>query len=216
MPSNTVTANRSQQSSHQSIESLSQIYNQNLRFKFGSAPAQLTTKGFVAEKSLEKRSFSIKKEIEDSNNVSVKSQISQHISKAAERGTESPALSTRQGGLKSKSADGFNGTFNGTETMTKSPKSFPKSKDTDKNDDELNSSEDDEAMGNKRDDHLSVSARSKNSSQNSMRHENKNQKASVKLPLLDLRSTPGDSMGKNNGSTVFDKKKSTVVLPSIA
>jgi hypothetical protein len=205
LPSNTVTANRSQQSSHQSIESLSQIYNQNLRFKFGSAPAQLTTKGFVAEKSLEKRSSSIKKEIEDSNNVSVKSQISQHISKAAERGTESPALSTRQGGLKSKSAD-FNGTFNGTETMTKSPKSFPKSRDNNKNDDELNSSDDDddENMNNKKDYHLSVSARSKN------------EKTTVKLPLLDLRSIPSESIGKNNGSAVFDKKKSTVVLPSIA
>ncbi len=202
MPSNTVTANRSQQSSHQSIESLSQIYNQNLRFKFGSAPAQLTTKGFVAEKSLEKRSSSIKKEIEDSNNVSVKSQISQHISKAAERGTESPALSTRQGGLKSKSAD-FNGTFNGTETMTKSPKSFPKSKDNNKNDDELNSSDDDENI-NEKDYHLSVSARSKN------------EKTTVKLPLLDLRSMPSESIGKNNGSAVFEKKKSTVVLPLIA
>lgn len=203
-----MTANRSQQSSHQSIESLSQIYNQNLRFKFGSAPAQLTTKGFVAEKSLEKRSFSIRKEIEDNNNVSVKSQISQHISKHAERGTESASISTRQG-IKSKSAD-FNGTFNGTETLTKSPKSFPK---TNKND-ELDSSAD-EQDDDKKDEHLSVSARSKNSLNNSMR-DDKNQKTKVKLPLLDLRSTPGETVGKNNGVSVLDKKKSTVVLPSIA
>lgn len=76
--------------SHLSITSLSQIYNQNLRLKFGSAPAQLLTKGEQAERSLEKRASAIKKQFNMNNNVSAKSQLSQHmISKQAMQGTVS-------------------------------------------------------------------------------------------------------------------------------
>jgi hypothetical protein len=79
------------------------MYNQNLRLKYGSAPAQLLTKGFAAEKSLEKRSSMIRKEFDDSNNVSVRSQLSQQISKIADCGTETMlTMNTRD--LKSKSA----------------------------------------------------------------------------------------------------------------
>ncbi|RNA08076.1 leucine-rich repeat and guanylate kinase domain-containing isoform X2, partial [Brachionus plicatilis] len=89
LPSNTATGNRSQMS-HLSITSLSQIYNQNLRLKFGSAPAQLLTKGEQAERSLEKRASAIKKQFDVNNDVSAKSQLSQHmISKQAMQGTVS-------------------------------------------------------------------------------------------------------------------------------
>lgn len=88
MPSNTATVNRSQMS-HMSIESLSQIYNHNLRLKFGSAPAQLLTKGEQAEKSLEKRASAIKKQFDTSNLVTTKSQMTNHISKQAMQGTVS-------------------------------------------------------------------------------------------------------------------------------
>lgn len=71
------------------MESLSQIYNQNLRLKFGSAPAQLLTKGEEAEKSLEKRASAIKKQFDLNNIVNTKSQISQHLSKHAIQGTMS-------------------------------------------------------------------------------------------------------------------------------
>ncbi|CAF0994429.1 unnamed protein product [Brachionus calyciflorus] len=93
LPSNTATGNRSQMS-HLSITSLSQIYNQNLRLKFGSAPAQLLTKGEQAEKSLEKRASQIKKQFDLNNVVSAKSQLSQHqhlMSKQAMQGTVSSA-----------------------------------------------------------------------------------------------------------------------------
>ncbi len=214
MPSNTVTANRSQQSSHQSMESLSQVYNQSLRFKFGSAPAQLITKGFVAEKSLEKRSYSIRKEIEDSNNVSVKSQLSQHISKAAERGTESPEVSTRQG-MKSKSAD-FNTIINGT-VVSKSQKSYRTASQNlnhyGTNDKLINDSPDSSENEDKKDDdQLSLSARSKRSS-NVSSSTSMQQKSKIQLPLLNLRSPPSDLSEKNIN---FEKKKASVVLPSIA
>lgn len=76
--------------SHLSITSLSQIYNQNLRLKFGSAPAQLLTKGEQAERSIEKRASAIKKQFDMNNNVSAKSQLSQKmISKQAMQGTVS-------------------------------------------------------------------------------------------------------------------------------
>ena len=194
-----MTANRSQQSSHQSIESLSQIYNQNLRLKFGSAPAQLITKGFAAEQSLEKRSSSIRKEIEDSNNVSVKSQLSQHISKVAERGTESPVMSTMQG-MKSKSAD-FNG--NG---LTKSPKSFQINS---KNNEELIDSSDDEDNNKKEEDFAVLEAHSNSQTSN---HK---EKSNIELPLLNLRSQSTGSSPKNNSNN-YNKKKTTLVLPSIA
>ena len=73
--------------SHLSIESLSQIYNHNLRLKFGSAPAQLLTKGEQAEKSLEKRASAIKKQFDTNNLVTTKSQMTNHISKQAMQGT---------------------------------------------------------------------------------------------------------------------------------
>ena len=81
-----MTGNRSQLS-HVSIESLSQMYNQNLRLKFGSAPAQLLSKGEEAEKSLEKRASAIKHQFYANNVVNVKSQLSQHLSKQAMQGT---------------------------------------------------------------------------------------------------------------------------------
>jgi len=214
LPSNTVTANRSQQSSHQSMESLSQVYNQSLRFKFGSAPAQLITKGFVAEKSLEKRSYNIRKEIEDSNNVSVKSQLSQHISKAAERGTESPEVSTRQA-MKSKSAD-FN-TINGT-IVSKSQKSYRTASQNlnhyGTNDKLINDSPDSSENEDKKEDYdqLSRSARSKRSS-NVSSSNSMHQKSKITLPLLNLRSPPSDLSEKNIN---FEKKKASVVLPSIS
>ena len=71
------------------MESLSQMYNHNLRLKFGSAPAQLLTKGEQAEKSLEKRASAIKKQFDTNNLVTTKSQITNHISKQAMQGTAS-------------------------------------------------------------------------------------------------------------------------------
>ena len=85
LPSNTGTGNRSQLS-HISIESLSQLYNQNLRLKFGSAPAQLLTIGREAELSLEKRASAIKKQFQIGNDVSTRSQVSQNMSKQAMHG----------------------------------------------------------------------------------------------------------------------------------
>jgi hypothetical protein len=72
--------------SHISIESLSQLYNTNLRLKFGSAPAQLLTVGREAELSLEKRASAIKKQFQITNDVSSKSQVSQNMSKQAIHG----------------------------------------------------------------------------------------------------------------------------------
>lgn len=74
LPSNTATGNRSQMS-HISIESLSQIYSQSLRLKFGSAPAELFGKGEQAEKSMSKRIQEIKKQFDSTNLVNSKSQI---------------------------------------------------------------------------------------------------------------------------------------------
>ena len=83
LPSNTSTANRSQLS-HMSIESLSQMYNQTMRLKFGSAPAQLLlSEGREAQLSREKRSSALKKQFRLSNDVSVRSQMSQNVSKQA-------------------------------------------------------------------------------------------------------------------------------------
>ena len=65
------------------------MYNHNLRLKFGSAPAQLLTKGEQAEKSLEKRASAIKKQFDTSNLVTTKSQMTNHISKQAMQGTAS-------------------------------------------------------------------------------------------------------------------------------
>ena len=69
------------------LSDLSQIYNTNLRLKFGSAPAQLLSKGEQAEKSLEKRVSILKNQFDLSNLVSTKSQLSQHLSKQAMQGT---------------------------------------------------------------------------------------------------------------------------------
>ncbi len=68
--SNTATANnRSRQTSHMSIESLSQMYNQNMRLKFGSAPAQLLHEGKPAARSLDKRVSEIKAQFSMENVV---------------------------------------------------------------------------------------------------------------------------------------------------
>lgn len=103
LPSNTATGNRSQLS-HISIESLSQMYNQNLRMKFGSAPAQLLNKGEEAERSIERRVSAIKRQFDLNNLVSTKSQLSQHISKQAMQGTIS-SNSWNKWDSKSKSQD---------------------------------------------------------------------------------------------------------------
>jgi len=103
LPSNTLTGNRSQLS-HLSIESLSQMYNQNLRLKFGSAPAQLLSIGEQAEKSLEKRASILKKQFDSNNMVNIKSQLSNHLSKQAMQGTVSSISWTRWDD-KSKSLD---------------------------------------------------------------------------------------------------------------
>lgn len=71
------------------LSDLSQVYNQNLRLKFGSAPAQLLSKGEQAEKSLEKRVNLLKNQFDLSNLVNTKSQLSQHLSKQAMQGTVS-------------------------------------------------------------------------------------------------------------------------------
>lgn len=68
------------------LSDLSQMYNQNLRLKYGSAPAQLLSKGEQAEKSLEKRVSILKNQIDLSNLVNTKSQLSQHLSKQAMQG----------------------------------------------------------------------------------------------------------------------------------
>jgi hypothetical protein len=86
LPSNTETAGNRSQMSHISIESLSQLYNTNLRLKFGSAPAQLLTVGREAEMSIEKRTSAIKKQFQITNDVSSKSQVSQNLSKQAMHG----------------------------------------------------------------------------------------------------------------------------------
>jgi hypothetical protein len=86
LPSHTVTGNQSQASN---VSNLSQIHNQNLRLKFGSAPAQLLSKSEQAEKSLEKRVNVLKNQFDLSNVVSTKSQLSQHLSKQAMQGTVS-------------------------------------------------------------------------------------------------------------------------------
>jgi len=88
LPSNTATGNRSQMS-HLSIESLAQAYNQNLKMKFGSAPAQLLTKGQHAEKSIEKRASKLRDQISQDNIVSTRSQMSQKVSKQAFKGSNS-------------------------------------------------------------------------------------------------------------------------------
>jgi hypothetical protein len=75
--------------SHLSIESLAQAYNQNLKMKFGSAPAQLLTKGQHAEKSIEKRASKLRDQINQDNIVSTRSQMSQKISKQAFKGSNS-------------------------------------------------------------------------------------------------------------------------------
>ena len=78
LPSNTATGNRSQMS-HMSIESLSQMYSQSLRLKFGSAPAELFGKGEHAEKSIVRRIQEIKKLFESNNLVNSKSQIEKSL-----------------------------------------------------------------------------------------------------------------------------------------
>jgi hypothetical protein len=74
LPSNTVTPNRSHPLSHVSIESLSNVYNQNMRLKFGSAPAQLMNEGRLAAKSLDKRVSNIRKQFDNAHNVSTQAQ----------------------------------------------------------------------------------------------------------------------------------------------
>lgn len=62
-----------------SIESLSQMYSQSLRLKFGSAPAELFGKGEHAEKSIVRRIQEIKKLFESNNLVNSKSQIEKSL-----------------------------------------------------------------------------------------------------------------------------------------
>ena len=63
-----------------SMDSLSQLYNQSLRLKFGSAPAQLLLgKGEHAERSLEKRVSAIKNQFNLDNLVNTKSQMTKQL-----------------------------------------------------------------------------------------------------------------------------------------
>lgn len=63
-----------------SMDSLSQLYNQSLRLKFGSAPAQLLLgKGEHAERSLEKRVSAIKNQFNTDNLVNTKSQVTKQL-----------------------------------------------------------------------------------------------------------------------------------------
>jgi len=107
--------------SHLSIESLSQMYNQNLRLKFGSAPAQLLSIGEQAEKSLEKRTSALKNQFENGNMVNVKSQLSNHLSKQAMQGTVS-SISWAKWDEKTKALDAANnGVSNKSERIYESP-----------------------------------------------------------------------------------------------
>ena len=90
--------------SHLSIESLSHMYNQNLRLKFGSAPAQLLSIGEQAEKSMEKRASILKTQFDLNNIVNTKSQLSNHLSKQAMQGTLS-SISWAKCDEKSKNAN---------------------------------------------------------------------------------------------------------------
>lgn len=90
--------------SHLSIESLSHMYNQNLRLKFGSAPAQLLSIGEQAEKSIEKRASILKTQFDLNNIVNTKSQLSNHLSKQAMQGTLS-SISWAKWDEKSKNAN---------------------------------------------------------------------------------------------------------------
>lgn len=96
--------------SHLSIESLSHMYNQNLRLKFGSAPAQLLSIGEQAEKSMEKRVSALKNHFNMDNVVSTKSQLSHHMSKQAMQGTISSISWAKWGDEKTKSLDQMNST----------------------------------------------------------------------------------------------------------
>lgn len=80
------------------------MYNQNLRLKFGSAPAQLLSIGEQAEKSLVKRMSVLKNQFDSSNMVNTKSQLSNHLSKQAMQGTVS-SISWSKWEDKSKSVD---------------------------------------------------------------------------------------------------------------
>ena len=99
--------------SHLSIESLSHMYNQNLRLKFGSAPAQLLSIGEQAEKSMEKRVSALKNHFNMDNVVNTKSQLSHHMSKQAMQGTISSISWAKWGEEKSKSLDQMNSNKSG-------------------------------------------------------------------------------------------------------
>jgi hypothetical protein len=96
LPSNTATGNRSQMS-HISMESLSQMYNQSLRLKFGSAPAELVGKGEHAEKSLEKRIQEIKRQFQSNNLVNSKSQVENRLRSQNRGGDDSASISSSYG-----------------------------------------------------------------------------------------------------------------------
>lgn len=198
------------------------MYNQNLRLKFGSAPAQLITKGFMAEKSLEMRTNNIRKEIEDSNNVSVKSQLSQNANiKAAARQNGGSVYSERD--IKSKSADFASNNANRGSKSQKSitdnnQHSLKNSLDARKRENKLPDSPDSSDNEDKQDDQLTESARSKRSSNLSIPnspypYEEQNNKK-ISLPLLNIRSPQSNNNVTNNDE--LGKKKSNVVLPSIA
>ena len=150
--------------SHMSIESLSQIYNHNLRLKFGSAPAQLLTKGEQAEKSLEKRASAIKKQFDTSNLVTTKSQMTNHISKQAMQGTVS-ATSWNKYDPDSKSREEVHEKEeNSKKSEKKKSKASKNSKKYDKQDD---SSDDDNIIVAKLDKNLKTSFSPQNSGRSS-------------------------------------------------
>lgn len=83
--------------SHISMESLSQMYNQSLRLKFGSAPAELVGKGEHAEKSLEKRIQEIKRQFQSNNLVNSKSQVENRLRSQNRGGDDSASISSSYG-----------------------------------------------------------------------------------------------------------------------
>ncbi len=96
------------------------MYNQNLRLKFGSAPAQLLSIGEQAERSLEKRMSTLKNQFDSVNMVNTKSQLSNHLSKQAMQGTVS-SISWAKWEEKSKSLEAKNGISNKSGRIYESP-----------------------------------------------------------------------------------------------
>ncbi len=123
------------------------MYNQNLRLKYGSAPAQLLSIGEQAEKSLEKRANIIKNQFDLNNIVSVKSQLSNHLSKQAMQGTVS-SISWAKWDEKSKSLEPSltHATLNSTKSEQNYMNSIKKPNIIKYNEESEDSSDDDDVI----------------------------------------------------------------------